>query len=381
MRRVLGVLVASLFLIAGCGDARSTGTDEEPAPSRTTPTSAPPEPADTTTPAPTTAPPPEPPGSASALGEVIPADFPLLSGYPEDSEAEPGEGRRGPNRTMKPIVPEACGKRVPLPDHTDRLRAAWTNPEDYRDRQLVTFVDAASAQTYAEQVIDLFRACPEEATSDELESSRHITVASSDLGDRAAAASVLYRHGGNPVPGLTTWHVVRVGASVLLSVTSNEGGAGPDPNQQAADHRRSDARAIAEVVDAMSSLRADHPSDPPFGPRGFGQITLGMSRERLLALPGVRITGDNGACEDFEAPGIIGHVQPGIGVAVLSVRADLDTPEHVHLGSTLAEVRAAYPDGAADDPWFDAPPYRFETDPDGRVISVMLLHPDQRCGS
>ncbi|WP_296607135.1 hypothetical protein [Nocardioides sp.] len=379
MAKLPGALAVVSLLLTGCGDARPTATDAEPTPSQTTPTSVPPEPSTTTSTAADE--PPPVPGSASALGEVIPADFPLLSGLPEDSEAEPGEGRRGPNRTMRPIVPEACGERVPLPDHTDRLRAAWTNPEDGRDRQLVTFTDVASAQLYAEQVLDLFRACPEEVTSEGAEESRRVTVVDSDLGDFAGAASTQYLLYDYPAPGLTTWTVVRVGAAVLTSVTYNEGGAGADPDQQAADQRRRDAQAIAGVVDAMSTLVEDHPSEPPFGPSGVGRFTLGMSRAELLALPGVRITGDNGVCEDFESAGVVGHLQPGLGVAVLSAHGDLETPEHVHLGSTLAEVRAAYPDGAGDEVWFDAPPYRFELGRDRRVISMMLLHPDQRCGS
>ncbi|HYF72445.1 MAG TPA: hypothetical protein VD864_06470, partial [Nocardioides sp.] len=212
------------------------------------------------------------------------------------------------------------------------------------------------------------------------EASSQVSVVGSGLGDFAGAASMLYRHEGNPVPGLTTWHVVRVGAAVLLSVTSNESGAGPDPDRDAADQRRRDAHALIGVVDAMRTLPEEQPGEPPFGPEGFGPVTLGMSREALLAVPGVRVTGANGVCEDFEARGIGGHLQSGLGVAVLLVRADLETPEHIHLGSTLAEVRAAYPDGRYDDPWYDHPPYRFETGPDGRVTSVMLLHPDQRCG-
>lgn len=188
MGKLLGTLAVVSLLVTGCGDARTTATDAEPTPSQTPSTTAPPPPSPTTT---IEAPPPAA-GTASALGEVIPADFPLLSGLPEDSEAEPGQGRHGPNRTMRPLVPEACGERVPLPDHTDRLRAGWTNPEDGRDRQLVTFADVEGAQSYAEQMLDLFRACPEEVTSEQTEESRRVTGVDSDLGDFAGAASTQY---------------------------------------------------------------------------------------------------------------------------------------------------------------------------------------------
>ncbi len=367
VRAILGTLLVAALALAGCGGDGSIATDPEPTPvmtpaAPTAPTSA--------TPAPT--------GSA---GRGILDDFPLQIGLPRDDEAEPGDhGLTGPDRTMVPIVPEACGTRVPLPRHTDWLRVEWSNPEDYRERQLLTFADVDEAQAYAEQVLELFRTCPEEVTSEEVDETRHTTVARTDLGDWSGAASALYRQQGYPAPGLTTWYVVRVGAAVLVSVTYNEGGAGPDPERDAADQRRVDARSITEVVDAMHTLEA-FPSEPPFGPNGFGQVTIGMSREALLAIPGVRVTGSNGVCEDFDAPGVRGHLQPGLGVAVLLAEGDLETPEGIHLGSTLAEVRAAYPHGTYDDPWYSAPPYVFERGDGDRVISVMLLHDDQHCGS
>ncbi|HEY0950582.1 hypothetical protein [Nocardioides sp.] len=366
MRATLGIVVASLVL-AGCGDAQPRAAEPEPTP-----------------PAPSSSASESP--SPSTSDRVIPEGFPLLNGFPDDRQAEPGQGRRGPSRAMEPLVPEACGESVPLPAHTDLLRAAWTNPEDDRERQLVTFATVEEAQAYAEQVLTLFRACPEETTSEETEETRHVSVHDSHLGDFAGAASTLYRMYGFRAPGLTTWYVVRVGAAVLLTVTYNEGGAGADPDQQAADQRARDARAITGVVEAMATIE-NYPSEPPFGPEGFGPVRLGMSRDELLALPGVRITGGNGVCEDFEAGGVIGHLQPALGVAVLSIHADLETPERIHEGSTLAELRAAYPRGTYDDPWYSVAltrygdrSYRFELHPDGHVIGVMLLLDAQHCG-
>lgn len=368
MRAALGIVVVASLALTACGDTRLEASD--PGPPATSSTS------------PATPAPPTPSPTPQSQDHVIPDDFALQSGLPSDGEAEPGDhGLEGPNRTLAPIVPEACGAQAALPAHTDWLRAEWTNPEDYRERQLLTFAEVDEARAYAERLIDLFRSCPEEVTSEETGESRHTTVADSGLGDWSAAASVLYHQQGYPVPGLTTWYVVRVGSAVLLSVTTSEGGAGPDPAQSAADQRTRDGHAIAEVVEAMHALEA-FPSEPPFGPDGFGQVTIGMSRDALLAVPGTRITGSNGVCEDFEAPGVRGHLQPGLGVAVLSLSsdADLETPEHVHVGSTLAEVRAAYPRGEHDDPWYSRPPYRFELGEGSRVISVMLLLEDQRCG-
>ncbi len=375
MRAILGVVLGAGLLLAGCG-SEPVATDPETAPVTT--------PAPPTTAAPATT----PPATPSAPGGVIPDDFPLLSGYPSDAEAEPGaRGRSGPSRTMEPIVPDACGESVPLPEHTDRLRAAWANPEDYRERQLVTFADAERAQAYAERVVGLFGSCPEEVTSEEPAESRHTTVADSGLGDWSAAASVLYHQQGYPVPGLTTWYVVRVGSAVLLAITTNEGGAGPDPARDAAEQRQRDAHAIAEVVDAMHTLNGDYPSEPPFGPEGYGRVRLGTSHDELLAIPGVRLLGGDTRCLTFEAPGVSGGLERGVGVVYLGLTADAETPERVQVGSTYDEVRAAYPDAEGDDVFLTVTPpghddryYRFDLD-HGRVSWIVLVSLRQHCVS
>ena len=132
----------------------------------------------------------------------------------------------------------------------------------------------------------------------------------------------------------------------------------------------------------------DHPSEPPFGPEGYGRVRLGMSRDDLLAMPGVRLLGGDARCPTFEAPGVSGGLERGAGVVYLEMTADAATPEQVQVGSTYDEVRAAYPGAAGDDAFLTATPaghddryYRFDLDLDGRVSWIVLVSLRQHCVS
>jgi hypothetical protein len=86
-------------------------------------------------------------------GHTIPASYLLLDGYPPDRDAETAQdGREGPSRSMEPMVPA----------HEGWLRGNWTNPEDYRQRQLVHFGHIRQARAYAGRLLGLHRDCPRE---------------------------------------------------------------------------------------------------------------------------------------------------------------------------------------------------------------------------
>ncbi|MEP9361875.1 hypothetical protein ABLE68_02845 [Nocardioides sp. CN2-186] len=177
---------------------------------------------------------------------AIPDDFPLLDGYPPDRRAEDdGYGRHGPSRTMKPLRFDACGRQVGAPRGVERLRGGWTNPEDFRERELLAFRTADRAQGYVRGVLHLFAACPEDGPRDDR---RSTTVA-----HRTITTTYAYR--GTPRPGIQVTHMVRVGTAVLLATTYNEGGAGSHPEQEAAAERRRTAREIEDVVEAMARFR------------------------------------------------------------------------------------------------------------------------------
>jgi hypothetical protein len=175
----------------------------------------------------------------------IPEGFPLADGLP-DSGAEPGQpGLQGPNRTLEPLTFSACGSSFDEPPHVDQLLASWTNVEDYRDRQLTTFEDAAQAVTYVKTLTDFYRTCPEEDGGQAGNSIVH-KVSRTAVGGESWAVVTHYEFDGAPTVGLTVVHVIRLGRAVLIDTTSNEG-SGPDGNAQI----QAQTNATVDVVSAM----------------------------------------------------------------------------------------------------------------------------------
>ncbi|KQW49917.1 hypothetical protein ASC77_25770 [Nocardioides sp. Root1257] len=352
---------AVVVLLAGCGSAPTTAPRPTPSP---TPSATPVGSAPATR---TTA----PTGTAHRLPET----FPLLAGLPPAG----GEvSTVGPSRVLPPLVPGACDRGARLPVHVDLLRAAWSAPEDQRERQLVTFATEPAAAAYADAVVDLFRDCPREHTPDE---DTATDVRAARLGDSAAVVTRTYRTQGAPRPGHTTWVVVRVGRHVLVAVTADEG----DPDAAA------DQAAVAEVTRSMGVL--DNTADRPwFGPQGYGDVRLGMTEDELRALPHVGLAAVR-PCTPFSVetagaglePGVGGILERDRGVTSLSLAAPSSTPEGIGHGSPYALVRLAYPEAVGDRDLLtvDVPGhpdryYRFELGPDG-VGSVLLVAHDQHC--
>jgi hypothetical protein len=250
MRTPPTLLVLALALTA-CGSDVSTRIDG-PTPAAPTTTAAAARPV--TAPSPTPVPPT--PVTPARRGGVVPDGFPLTDGYPADDDAEPGRryGLDGPHRSGPPLEITACDRTVALPEHTDLLQAGWSNIADDRRRQVVTFTGERQATAYLADVVAAFRTCAERTDRSGVAGALH-TVVTTGLGDQSAAVSTHYRSPeGYPTTLLGTLHVVRVGGAVLLATTTNEGGAGPDPEGDAADQVAQDADAIAGVIRAMRGL-------------------------------------------------------------------------------------------------------------------------------
>ena len=204
---------------------------------------------DRPTPDPAAARPSESPSGSTADGSRISDDFPLLAGYPTHRAESADGGLHGPDRTLSPIVLEACGRRVEPGSPTDLLRGGWTDVEDFRQRQLTTYVDDEAAQAYVEAILDAYRACPREDTSDGYASVN--TLIQNGLGDAGVVAATRYEQDGHPAIGHTLVSVVRVGTAVLLAATSNEGGGGPDVERQLSAAASASGVEIEDVVAAM----------------------------------------------------------------------------------------------------------------------------------
>ncbi|MBB6628862.1 hypothetical protein H5V45_16155 [Nocardioides sp. KIGAM211] len=187
-------------------------------------------------------------GTGSGDAAAIPADFPILDGYPDDASSEGGEyGIESASTDAPPLAFEACGKQAPALTGVERLSAGWTNPEDFRHRQLTRFADVAAADAWIDAVLQVYRDCPTESTSDGYTSVR--TVLDGRQGDRSASAITGYELDGSPAPGLDVVTIVRVGPTVLVATTYGEGMAATD--QDLADQAASDADAVATLVAAM----------------------------------------------------------------------------------------------------------------------------------
>ena len=137
------------------------------------------------------------------------------------------------------------GSSLDEPPHVDQLRASWTNVEDYRDRQLTTFEDAAQAVTYVQGLTDFYRSCPEEDGGQAGSTIVH-EVSRTAVGGESWAVVTYYEFDGAPAVGLTVVHVIRLGRAVLIDTTSNEG-SGPGRSAQI----REQTNAAVDVVSAM----------------------------------------------------------------------------------------------------------------------------------
>ena len=184
----------------------------------------------------------------AADSDDIPADFPLAAGWPTDHEPGADNGLTGPGPDVPALEDvQVCGTDLPVAASLDRLAARWANPEDYRTRLLLTFEDAEGAIQYQGQFLDAYRACPHSEGSDGY--TTVIDVRRTQVGGESWAVVRSFELQGAPAIGLEVLHVIRLGRSILVDVTSSEGIASSAPvaitNQ---------TEAAADVVSAMCAF-------------------------------------------------------------------------------------------------------------------------------
>jgi len=176
---------------------------------------------------------------------TIPADFPLASGFPEQSEPGADYGLTGPGEDVEVLDgPAVCRRGLPVASALDRLAVRWAQPEDYRSRLLLTFVDAEAAIEWQARFLNTYRLCPEDPGSDGYVSIND--VQRTQVGGESWAVVRTATFQGSPAIGLEILHVVRVGSAVLVDMTSGEGSA-----EGAAETLAKQTDAAARVVAAM----------------------------------------------------------------------------------------------------------------------------------
>ena len=190
----------------------------------------------------------------------IPAGFPLAEGYPADTGSD--ETLVGPAADAQAFERlDVCDKLAyPTVGHVDRLAVVFTQPEDYRARELTTYADDASARDALTHLVETYRACPRESFGGTPETVTVTDVRQTGLGDDGYAVVQSYEADGRTAIGLTQVQAVRVGNALLLSTTSNEGWGDAEGVDAAV---RDEEASLAPVADAMCTFSDAGCGDAP----------------------------------------------------------------------------------------------------------------------
>jgi len=391
-RRNAAAVVAGVAAVAviAAPIALYAGRDDSSAPSPA------PSPSESTTSAPVV------PDPIVSWFEEIPEDFPLAVGWPDDDEAERGEdGLKGPDRVLRSLTFTLCGDTLNDTVYVDRLRADWTNVEDYRHRQLTTYADADQAVAEVKALTDFHRECPTEEGDDGY--TRVTEVQRTEVGGESWAVVTHYEFDGAPAVGLTITHVIRLGRAVLINTISNEGGAGQDPDGEVRGHLDAMTSAIAQPMSRMcvfTKAGCDDGTEPieapvvgTLLPEGYDGVLLGMTLEEAKAAGAHVDPAGAGPCTLITIPsspstsGILAYVSEERGVVGIFGKLGVTTMEDIGFGSTLAEVEAAYPGTDTTGgytvlspvPGHDDREYATQYDEQDRVVSLVLQLKNQDC--
>ncbi|MGA9746868.1 MAG: hypothetical protein WBQ50_05375 [Nocardioides sp.] len=179
-------------------------------------------------PSPTTTGPADPTVSRGAtpatLVTEIPDDFPLALGYPEDDGSD--TSLEGPGADVEAFGEvTACGRGLDRAVPTDRLAVGFSQPEDFRSRELTVYGSDATAQDTLARLAQLYRECPREESESDPASAALSQVSPASLGEETVVVARTYEYDGTPAIGLELIVATRVGNAVLLSSVANEGGS------------------------------------------------------------------------------------------------------------------------------------------------------------
>ncbi|MEV5569189.1 hypothetical protein AB0L06_04010 [Spirillospora sp. NPDC052269] len=148
-----------------------------------------------------------------------------------------------------------------------------------------------------------------------------------------------------------TTTIILTGA-VALSACGGSGGSGGKTKADPSTPPPSAPATAPGAAGFASGEPAPTRGVPTLGPSGFGALKLGMTTARAKATGQIVLkSAPQGAgCGTFSlkahpagANAVGGYVSPHYGVASIAARPGMRTPQGIGLGSTLAQVKHAYP--------------------------------------
>lgn len=251
-------------------------------------------------------------GNGAGGSTLIPPDFPLTSGWPEDDGSD--EHRLDPpsadNQGMIPAGElEACVFSPVDPGAVDRTTARLSDGSDGYVRELQLFPADQGAAAYLDQLGALYEGCP---TEDQNGAPPTFTteVGEGAIGDE----SVVITRASDGI-GRVVINVVRVGNAVVVDLASDEG-AGDTVGDLATVTREN----LADVVGAMNDLRGGGVSGNPgtADPNAPAATTAIPEDFPLASYPGEPPTADSETTITGPEPGLeaVGDL-PICGVAPL----------------------------------------------------------------
>ncbi|GAA3817569.1 hypothetical protein [Nocardioides panacisoli] len=328
----------------------------------------------------TSSPPQADPGVTTTIPDDIPIDLDLVDmgsdgDYQAPEHLQPSD--------FEPLT--LCGTDLWPPAHVDALSTWATGPEYSDDRDLLTFGSVDDAVAAVQSIRDGLQGCAHS-------NGQVVTTHDVDTGYDSVTFSTACPAGGPPC--LTVYQATRVGNAVLL--TSIYGEYSVDDADHVASVRTDITKNIAThlcvfTADGCSGGSDSVSTEVPLGPDGYGDLTIGMSEQEAVATGGLTVTGTDFGCRHFTLAGYApranstdGYITAKNGLESIFARPGMLTPEGIGIGSTLDELRAAYPDLSGSDGIFSETLdngnwYLFDVQADHQVSQLAIVAHRQTC--